>query len=367
MPTDTTTGPVAAAVHDLQAIADRCGVRLDELIGACLRPMIRAGAGNKLAAADINAVEARLLAYFAGQDDLVAAFHDGRDCYREFAAAYLWPGRDPADLTKAQRAVGKIAILSCGYQSGADTFAAMCLAQGVDLAASGFRAVDVVEAYRDAYPAIAGEIRVDRDGERMRYTPPDKGYAITIREGGIWRALDAAARRVVSGESDGEAVGAGFQVHFEMGTDGELRLELPAGRPIVYPAARIEDVVPTWGGDAKPAVVYTRRSGTVPMYGGKWTENVIQAVAWDLMAAAIVATEAAGWPVVMHVHDELVCEVPEADAAACCDFITRQLSQSPGWIPGLPLAAEGAVTDYFTKGAPAGSYECNYRNGERQP
>jgi DNA polymerase len=157
------------------------GVAIADAVAALIRPCFVAPAGKLLVIADLAGVEARGVAWCAGETRQLELFARGADNYLDFGGKIF--GRPVTKADKRERAVGKEAVLGCGYSMGARKFAERCGASGVDLAAAGTTAEEVVEGYRDAYPAIAGT-KVCSGGR-------------VWRRGGLWRDVEAAARAAI--------------------------------------------------------------------------------------------------------------------------------------------------------------------------
>jgi DNA polymerase len=158
----------------------------------------------------------------------------------------------------------------------------------------------------------------------------------------LWRNLEDAALRAL--QRPGLTVpAAGGRARFRIKSDF-LWLILPSGRPLAYAKPRIEDRETPWG-ELRPQVTYlgvnsiTRAWERQSAYGGKWTENLVQAIARDLLAAAMLRLEQAGYRIVLSVHDEIIAEVP-AGAGSIQEF-EDIMCQLPGWAKGCPVAAEG--------------------------
>lgn len=128
-----------------------------------------------------------------------------------------------------------------------------------------------------------------------------------------------------------------------------LFIGLPSGRKLAYYNARIEE-----GKKGKPVITYegvdqeTKAWGRNDTWGGKLVENIVQAVARDCLAETIKRVGSAGYQIVMHVHDEIIVDVPKVDTSAL-KTITDIMAQPISWAPGLPLRGDGYETDYYRK------------------
>jgi site-specific DNA-adenine methylase len=234
--------------------------------------------------------------------------------------------------------LGKIAVLGCGFGLGADKFAAICEREGVDLAAAGVTAEQVIEAYRNAYPKIAGCLGT---------------YG---RIGGLWKDVENAAKAAIN-----RRAGAAGRCLFSL-VGNALVVTLPSGRRLYYRNARLE-LRPTSWGEKRPSVVYDapealhekRKKGiggyghAESTYGGKLVENLVQATCRDLLAEALIRCERAGLPVVLHAHDEIVAEVPIASAAAGLRQLLALMSSPPKWAEGFPITVEGYLSLRYAK------------------
>jgi DNA polymerase len=282
------------------------------VVSDCLRGTLIASPGMELIAADFAAIEARVLAWLAGQRHLIRLFATGGDAYRHMAAEIYRRSADAIAKGSIERQLGKQAVLGCGYGIGAPKFRATCAKAGIRIGEA--MAERVVQTYRTTNGRIVA----------------------------LWRGLEHAALRAL--EQPGMIVpAAAGRVRFRI-NDDFLWLVLPSGRPLAYAKPRIEDVETPWG-ELRPQVTYlgvnsiTRAWERQSAYGGKWTENVVQAIARDLLAAAMLRLEQAGYPIVLSVHDELVAEVPAgADSVEEFEAI---MCRMPDWAEGCPVAAEG--------------------------
>jgi DNA polymerase len=340
------------ATGNLQAFrgALPSGVTVADGLSALVRLCFRAGPGRRLLVADYASIEARGVAWCAGERGLLDLFAEGGDSYCDLATRIF--GRLIARKDKRERNVGKQAVLGCCYGMGAAKFAARCAAFGVDLAAAEVTAEQVVEGYRDAYPAIAGT--------RVWHS------TFSRREGGLWHHVEAAALAAV-GRNEVRCAG---RCEF-LRRDDALVVRLPSGRRLFYRNARVEDRVPGYCDSlglpptTKPTLVYDgpkRREETT--YGAKLLENVVQAICRDLLVAALHECERQGLAVVLHVHDEIVVEVPEEQAEEGLRRLVVIASTPPPWAEGFPVEVEGFSSEQYLKSAPKGVATRKARNGQ---
>jgi DNA polymerase len=320
----------------ITAEAVRLNAQVDDVLSTLVRPVFLASPGKTLLILDYGAVEARGVAWVAGEQRLLDIFADpSQDVYLDMASRIF--GRECTKADKDQRHIGKTAVLGCGYSMGAEKFGLYCKSNRIDLAAAGTSAEQAVEAYRDAYPAIAGA----KDSET--------GY----RRGGVWRSYHRAAHLAVEKRGRFHTNKCVFD-----GTTRHLRIALPSGRVIVYRNVTIRDEVPRYSKilgvpcKPKPTLFYAHPHGfEKTLYGGLITENIVQGICRDLLATALVRFEAAGIPVVLHVHDEIVCEV---DAADKLNEAAEIMSDPPEWAEGFPVIVEGFASPRYVKVAYAG-------------
>lgn len=293
---DMTYGPV------LDAMAD------------CVRGMITAAPGHHLVAVDFSAVEARVLAWLAGEEKVLDIFRTHGKIY-EHAAAGIY--NKPIDkVSKDERQIGKVAVLALGFGGGVGAFQSMARVYGVqvaDVAADGIKA-----NWRRAHPAI------------VQY----------------WNRLETAAIDAVDLDHGAECSAGPKARAVKFRKDGSfLWCKLPSGRVLCYPYPVTRATDTPWGEKRFAlhfhAVNIANQWEETSTYGGSLAENVTQAVARDLLADAMLRLEEAGFPVVMHVHDEIVVEVPESAPEDTLARIEAIVSTPPAWANDLPLAAEG--------------------------
>ena len=269
-----------------------------------LRSMLVADEGHRLMFADYSAIEARVLAWVAGQNDLVETFRKGGDVYKEMASAIY--NVDVGCVTDAQRQVGKMAILGCGYGMGGKRFAEQCATMGIKVDED--EAKRIVAVYREKNNMIAQ----------------------------YWRDIEQEFVEMVKGA----------------GRVGTVPLSLPSGRSLIYHNPRIIQRETPWGAMRDTAQVDTLNSVTRQwtsqiIWGGLLTENVVQATARDMMATAMMALEIKGYPVILSVHDEIICEVPEDFGSL--DEMIDIMTRVPAWAEGCPINAEGKEGKRYRK------------------
>lgn len=275
-----------------------------------LKPLIRgalmAPAGQTLTVCDYSAIEARVLAWLAGEEWVLEAFRAGRDIYIETAARMF---HVPYDEAKPLRKKGKVAVLALGYGGGINALKAMG-AEGTDAELE-----EIKQTYRAANPRIAK----------------------------FWADMDRAMRNR-SGR-----VGEYITVHPR--ANGLVTIKLPSGRELFYHKLHFR-TVSKFDKEVEALHFLDPKShrAVIPTYGGRLTENVTQAVARDVLAHALVNLDKESVPVVAHVHDEVIAEgvvTVERMKELMGAGVGNPLA--PPWADGLPLAAEGYYCARYRK------------------
>jgi DNA polymerase len=298
-----------------------------DAVSDCIRGMLIAAKGNELVACDFSAIEARVLAWLAGQESVLEIFRTHGKIY-EHAAASIY--RVPIDeVTKDQRQRGKVAVLALGFGSGIGGFQTM--AKNYNVKISDAEADEIKKAWR----------------------------AVNQRIVQYWYALEEAVLRAMRSGGVHSAGPVGRQVKFRK-SGSFLWALLPSGRALCYPYPELRMVMTPWGEEKEQLTFMTvvdqtqkKKAKVLPdpnakgrwqrvsTYGGSLAENMTQAIARDLLAEAIVAIEAEGIELVFHVHDEAVAEVKQFRAQYALVRMEALMSTPPAWAKGLPLAAEG--------------------------
>ena len=259
-----------------------------------IKRAIIAPKGHTLIDADSSQIEARVLAWLSGQDDLVQAFANKEDVYKIMAGSIY--DKAPEDVTKEERFVGKTTILGCGYGMGAERFRNQLRNFGVDIELE--LAQKIIDTYRNKYDKIK---QLWKDGQHCLQTI-------------IWKKEST------------------FGVRSDAVFLGESGFVLPNNVLLEYPNLKQEQ------GD----FTYRARRMEVRIYGGKVVENICQAVARCIIACQM------GWisehyKVALTVHDSLVCVVKDEEVEEARQFIEECMREAPEWAEGLPLDCESGI------------------------
>jgi DNA polymerase len=282
-----------------------------KVIADCMRGYITAKPGNKLIAADFSSIEARVLAWLASEEGLLNIFRGHGKVYEHTASKIFGVPFDK--VTFKQRLIGKVAILALGFQGGVRAFQSMAKVYFVKVPDA--QADEIKIAWRQEHPNIVN----------------------------YWFRLEDAA--IAAAKHPGESYHVGERGrHITYLRKGSfLMCRLPSGRVIMYPYPRMDMVRTPWG-QPKLALTYKgekdRRFQRTTAYGGLLAENITQAVARDLLRDAMFRWEASGYPIIMHVHDELVSEVKKNSGKNIAEA-TKLLCEVPKWAVGLPIQADG--------------------------
>lgn len=284
---------------------------LGDVLGSLCRPTIKASPGNKLVVADYSQIEARCVAWLSGQSDMLDDFVNKRDLYVSMASRIY--KKDKAEVNSRERAVGKSAVLGCGYGMGWKRF-------------------------KGSVKEVTGVIVTDDEAKQAVY-----GYrhnASKVCE--LWQELETMFAACVE---------TGQQQHAKAITaymDGKWTfLVLPSGRELAYYKCRM---VPGTYGDQIEFMGVDRQNGKPvreQTYGGKILENIASGICRDLLTNAMFNLEKEGYKVVTTVHDEIVTEVPEDFGSA--QEMEQIMSRTPAWANGFPVGSEGYEAIHYRK------------------
>lgn len=279
-----------------------------------VRTAFIASPGRRLVVSDFSAIEARVIGWLAGEEWLLDAFRAGKDVYCETASQMYHVPVVKHGENGHLRQKGKIAVLACGYQGGVGAMKAMD--KGGSIPEEELQGV--VDQWRKANPKIVK----------------------------LWYAAEEAAKRAIS-EHRTMRLPRGVAFSY---TGGNLFVRLPSGRRLCYWQARLRSNAIT----GREQIVYkgvnqtTKQWTDVETYGGKLVENIVQATARDCLATAMTRVAALGYEIVMHVHDEMIVDVPIEDTDALAR-INACMAEPIDWAPGLPLKGDGYETPFYLK------------------
>jgi DNA polymerase len=288
-------------------------------VGDCSRAMICAAPGHLLIGADFSSIESRTLAWIAGEEWKLNAYrrfdatHDSRDePYCETACRIFRVPSGSYTKDSSERSVGKTCDLAFGYQGG-------------------------LNAWRKFEPDRFSDEEVQQFKKEWRAAHPKIRY--------FWHEIDRAT--LIAVRDRGRIIRCGPIALKSSGAF--LRLRLPSGRKLSYPQPRVI------GDEHEQFVVFADNAAGQfkdcrhgrGAYGGLWTENIVSGIARDLLAEAMLRVEAAGYPIVLHVHYELGCEVPTRFGSI--DEFTHLMTLKPAWALDLPIAANAWSGPRFCK------------------
>ena len=293
-----------------------CFGNVPDTLSQLIRTAFVAPDGKTFAVCDFSAIEARVLAWLAGEEWVLEVFRGHGKIY-EATAAQMY-GCDVSEISKTdpRRQKGKIAVLALGYGGGVNALAAM---GGERMGLSADDMAALVHDWRKANPRIAK----------------------------AWGTIETAAQRCITSGLDQKALGLVFHLRPE---DGTMTIELPSGRLLCY-----RNMTTATNRFGNASLKYrgvnntTKQWGWIETYGGKLTENIVQAIARDCLAHTLLALDDLNFRTVFHVHDEVVCEVDNDNPKGWLKAIQGVFSSVPEWAEGLPLKGAGYVTDYYLK------------------
>lgn len=297
-----------------------------DTLSQLIRTAFIATPGNVLIDADFSAIEARVIAWLAGEEWRLEVFRTTGKIY-EASAAMIF-GVPVETIVKghenyALRQRGKVAELALGYQGGV----------------GAMRRMDASHALDDM-----------TDDEVQEIVNNWRSASSHIRD--LWYDMENAALDVIINGGSRRVRCLTLAREFDiMQGIPVMSIMLPSGRKLYYINPQITEN--RWG---QPSIAYfgmdqtTKKWKAIETYGGKLVENCVQAIARDCLAQAIEKLEAAGFPIVFHVHDEVVIDIaPFADNKTMLDMVTSIMTEPIPWAQGLPLGADGWVGSFFKK------------------
>ena len=293
--------------RDLETL-EMCYDNVPDVLGQLTRTALIARPGHTFLVSDYAAIEARVIAYLAGEQWRMDVFAKGGDIYCSSASQMFKVPVVKHGINGHLRQKGKIAELACGYGGGVNAM----LNFGADkLGLTEEEMQDIVTQWRQASPTIPK----------------------------FWRDTEKAAVRAL--ESPGRTFSIPCGVKYRRDADA-LRCQLPSGRVLSYWGARLEDGKIRFMGQDQT----TRKWKLMDTWGGKLVENIVQAVARDCLAVALIRLDEAGYRIVFHVHDEIIAEAPKGSS---WEDMAEIMGLPIDWAPGLLLRGDGYTTDFYMK------------------
>lgn len=286
---------------------------IPNVLSELIRTAFVAPEGKVFAVSDFSAIEARVLSWVAGEEWRLDVFRTHGKIYEASASMMFGVPIDSVTKGSELRQRGKTSELALGYQGGVSALTAMDREGRIP----EHEKADIVTRWRQANPNIV---------KLWNVVEKHAIHAITTKKSSQYRCLT-----------------------FECNGDF-LMIGLPSGRKLNY-------VKPSIGKNrfGNTSIIFKgmdqniKQWTDIETYGGKLVENIVQAIARDLLAESMIALDNAGYKIVMHVHDELICEVPETDAAKHLENMEKIMGTPIDWAPGLPLKADGYTTKFYKK------------------
>lgn len=287
------------------------------VLSELIRTAFIAKPGHTFHVCDFSAIEARVIAWLAGENWVLDVFRAGGDIYCSTAGKMFHCTVEKHGENSELRPKGKIAVLALGYGGGINALENM---GGSRMGLSESEEKEIVKKWRDANPHIVK----------------------------FWSTIETAAVKAIK-TGDSITIHRGIVVSYKWGM---LLITLPSGRTICYPRATIGiETGDGWRGDHE-IIEYeglnqtTKKWEKVRTYGGKLTENVVQATARDILGMVIIRAEQSGLSIVFHVHDEIIVE---ANKTQTLNDVEAIFSQPISWCRDLPLKGAGYTTPYYIK------------------
>ena len=280
-----------------------------DILSQLIRTAFIAKEGTRFIISDFSAIEARVLAWLAGEKWVLDAFENGEDIYCRTASRMFGVTVEKHGVNGHLRQKGKIATLACGYQGALGALKAM---GGIEMGLSEDELQSIVDSWREANPNIVS----------------------------LWWDIDSVVKRVVKTRTKEKY--KNLVISYEKGI---LFIELPSKRRLAYPKAKIG--TNRFGGESivYEGIVVGNKWDKIESYGGKFVENIVQAIARDILAEAMMRLEKKEFNIVMHIHDEVVIE---SDSSSI-EEINEIISIVPSWAPGLILDADGFESEFYKK------------------
>lgn len=285
-----------------------------DTLSQLIRTAFIAKPGHTFIVCDFSAIEARVIAWLAGEQWRMDVFRTHGKIYEASAAMMFHVPVESITKTDSRRQKGKIAELALGYQGGVGAMKTM---GGEKMGLSEAEMQEIVTNWRKANPAIVG----------------------------LWEEVNTAAMACIESKQ-AITIRGGIKISMQLGA---LMVRLPSGRSLSYPRPCVGE-----NRFGSKSICYeglnqvTKQWGSQETYGGKLVENIVQAIARDCLAVTIVRLEKKGYPIVFHVHDEVIIEA-RTDGSQTLEEIESVFKEPIPWAEDLPLKGAGYMTDYYLK------------------
>jgi len=289
---------------------------IPSVLSQLIRTAFIAKPGYTFAVADFSAIEARVIAWLSGEAWRMKVFNSHGKIYEASASKMFNIPIEQVTKGSDYRAKGKVAELALGYQGAVGALKTM---GGEKMGLSDIEMDTIVKKWRKANPAIVA----------------------------LWADLESCAMRAI--QTKKKVISQYKNIEFDCNEE-VMTIKLPSGRSLFYREPSF--TVNKWD---KKSIRYkgmdqtTKQWTYVDTYGGKLTENIIQAIARDLLADAMLRADEARFEIVLHVHDEVVCEIQNNFESSELESLCAILGEEVSWAKGLPLSADGYVTPFYKK------------------
>ena len=296
--------------EDLDAILGKFGA-VSTVLSELIRTAFIPKPGHRFIVSDFSAIEARVLAWLSGEEWRLELFKNGGDIYCKSASKMFGVPVEKNGVNKELRQKGKIAELALGYNGGVNALKSFgAVAMGIQES----ELKPMVDKWRAANPNI-------------------------VR---LWRMLDKVTKYVVTKRTSYECYGLKFS--YERGI---MFIELPSGRRLAYCKPRLG--VNAFGSECitYEGIGTGKKWERIETFGGKICENIVQAIARDILAESMMRLHKAGYRITMHIHDEVVLEVQ--DDVSSVEEVCRIMAITPNWAKDLPLNADGYECKFYKK------------------
>lgn len=308
-----------------------------DVLSQLIRTALVAKPGYTFLVSDYAAIEARVIAYLAGEQWRMDVFAEGGDIYCSSASQMFKVPVEKHGVNGHLRQKGKIAELACGYGGGVGALKAF----GADkMGLTEGEMQDIVTQWRAASPTIPLLWRRVEDAAKAALETPGRRCTVMRKQRDPERAALNEALTGGRGYSQ-DFLAGGFVCTYWRDKDA-LRCKLPSGRILTYWGARLVNGSIEFMGQNQT----TRKWERTDTWGGKLVENIVQAFARDCLAVAMVRLDEAGYAITFHVHDEIIAEAPDGSR---WEDMAEIMGRPIDWAPGLLLRGDGYATKFYMK------------------